>query len=329
MASTAGPITVTYRCPAYRQLEGDPELSGPASYDVDFARTGDLGPDGRLADRRAPGDGPPAVEPDGATCTSRLDTAGGLDRPAQTGGRVFWQVRRDCFGCSTLYETSAVRSFVVSPAPIAAQLKVPRRVYAGYLAQFAFETKAELSGARIALELRVGRRWLPLDNGEFSSSTPLFAKLPAGRRTIRATATIAGSSWPLVTRTVTVRRGGRRSTSARDDGRYGVTGKNRERVLEFRVTRGGRTLRGFRAGVQTRCGDGTDPSVPVFRTQFLALRSIPIAPDGSVLGRLKTDGGSEGLVIGRLGGRRFEGKLFLRVGGCFGEDKVKLVRMRR
>lgn len=65
VTTPAGGITVTYRCPGYRQDEFG-SAGGPANYDADFSRTSTLGQDGRLADRSS-ADGIPTVGPDGAT----------------------------------------------------------------------------------------------------------------------------------------------------------------------------------------------------------------------------------------------------------------------
>lgn len=240
---------------------------------------------------------------------------------------MFWQAHRDCLGCpGNRPETSPVRSFVIKPAPVAATLRPPRRLYAGYLNVFTVKTKADLGGASIALQRRAGKRWRTIAADGFSAQTDLIAKLPRGRSRIRAVAITAFATVPLATRTVTARAGGRSVTSARDDGRYAIAGEGPKSLLRLEVANGGRSLQRFRASLTTACLEGTAKAF-VFRTKFAALNGVRIAPDGSAVGLVKGQG-SEQRLIGRLRGRRFTGTIFLSVGRCFGTRKIGLVRKR-
>lgn len=319
---------MSYRCPTYRQeVYGDPtdpitDSGGPEDYDVLFSRTPILDSRGLLAGGFS-GD----EAENGATCSATLPRAEGSTSPYVSGGRIFWQAQRDCIGCvDQRPETSPVRSFVVRPARVRVRLRVPR-LFAGYLSVFTLESKAKLGGSQVALQRRAGTRWRTVVQEGFSEKTKLIAKLPAGRQTIRFLAKTTFATRPLATRVVTVRRGGRRVTSARDDGRYALPAKARKGLLGFRVTNGGRTVRGFRSSVTTFCITGSIET-SYFETHFAVLYPVPIAPDGSVVGRLKTKRGSEETLIGRLRGGRFTGEVSVYFKPCVGTRKLDLRRGR-
>jgi hypothetical protein len=235
---------------------------------------------------------------------------------------VYWQALRPILGG---FEGGPVRSFVVRSA-VSASLRVPARVYAGYLGVFSVRSSAALSGARVLLQRKAGRRWRTVTQEPFrQGTTELFAALAAGRQTVRAVIVAGGRSFAAGSRRLTVRRGGRRTTSARDDGRFRARGGSSKGALSFRVTGGGRTLRGLDATVTQFC---VGPTVETNRVSIgvAKLRSAPIAPDGSVVGVLKAGRGARVVLVGRLRARRLTGTLSLAFSTCAGTRRLDAVR---
>lgn len=326
-------ITVSYRCPGYRkEVYGDPaspsvSRGDGSDYEVRTSASPALGSDGRLADQTFGSDQGAQPAADGMTCTSTLfGEDGSRDRLINSGPRVYWQAYRPCIGCEgQRAETGPVRSFVVRIS-VAAKLRVPRRLYAGYLNVFSVASKARLSGARVTLQRRVGRRWRKLVSESYNSdATELIASLPAGRQKIRAVISAGGSRFTVPSRTVTVRRGARRSTSRRDDGRYAAKKAPASSTLSFKVTGGGRTLRGFKASVTTFCFGQTVFDNRLF-VVFAVLNKVRVAPDGSAVGVLRTKKGGREVLRGRLRHRRFVGEVSVGLSTCNGTRKITAVR---
>jgi hypothetical protein len=321
-------IEVAFSCPAYRSdVYGDPanptvDTRGPADYAVRFSLGAALDATGALATQTQSGSSP-APRGDG-TCTSKLADFDGATPATLVGKRVFWQVSRTCLACTPQGERGPVRSFTITPARIAASLVLPSRLYAGYLGLFAVRSQATPADATVELQVRRGSRWSTFARHAYvRERTQLTGKLPAGRRTIRAV--VAGQT--VATKAVTVRRPGARRTSARDDGAYAArdAGERRTARLAFRVAGGGRVLRGFSASVTTFCVGPTAADNRLFVASAV-LRSAQIAPDGSVVGVLRTSGGSELLLSGRLRGARFRGEVSTSFSTCSGTRKLDAVR---
>jgi hypothetical protein len=318
-------ISVAYACPGYTVAvyeAGDTRIvdTGDAGdYQVRFSDSPALGPDGLLASQPYGSDASATAEP-GGSCTSTLDTYDTASSPEIVGGRVYWQAYRDCLGCTPQWETAPVRSFVVRPS-VSARLRTAARVYAGYLGVYSVTSEAELSGARVLLQRRAGKRWRTVAEESFGERTELVAKLPGGRQALRAVVVAGAARFTVAKRTLRVRRGGRRATGGRDDGRYADPKPSRNSTLRFRVAGGGRTLREFKASLTAFC---VGPSLADNRLviAYAALRSARVAPDGSVTGLLKTRKGARVLLTGRLRAGRFKGEVTMRFSTCSGSRKL-------
>lgn len=322
-------IAVSYTCSSYRtEVYGkpdDPIVSRGDSddYDVRFSASPALGPDGRLADSELGGTST-RLQPDGTTCITELVGAGGSSDPTLVGGRIYWQAFRRCVGCDPQYETGPVRS-LVAKAQVQGTLRLPKRLYAGYLGVFSVESGAKLGDARVTLQRRVGSAWKAVTSEAFASdATTLVAKLPEGRQTLRAVIVAGTTTFPLASKTITVRREGRRSTSTRDDGRYAARPAPKNSTLSFTVERGGRTLRGFKASVTTFCFGATlaDNRLSIV---FAVLGPVRVAPNGAVVGLLET-GKARELLTGRLLHGRFTGAIDVGLSTCNGVRKLTAVR---
>jgi len=324
-------IPVTFECPAYTiavYSSGDVTITDRgdySDYDVRFSSGSAVGPDGRLAEQPYGSDAGPALGADGRTCTAELDTYDSASSPEIVGGRVFWQAYRYCNGCAQGYEVGPVRSFVVRPS-VKASLRAPRRLYGGYLNVFTLESEAELSGAQVLLQRRAGKRWKTVVKAPFGlERTQLIAALPPGSQRLRVRIVAGGASFDVVKRTLTVRRGGRRATSARDDGPYSAAQPPSNSTLKFRVGGAGKTLRAFKASLTVFC---VGPTLPDNRlvVAYALLRSARIAPDGSVTGLLQLKSGARVLLTGRLRNGRLKGEVTMSFSTCAGTRKLNAVR---
>lgn len=326
-------IAVTYDCPTYRAAvysSGNtayPDYRDHEAYEVQFSNSPVLGGDGRLASQPYGSNAGARLNPDGTTCTSALDTYDTASSPEIAGGRVYWQASRYCNGCgASQREFAPVQSFVVRPASVKASLKAPAHPYAGYLNVFTLKTKAPLSGAKVALQRRSGKRWKTIDRVSFRlGATELVAKLPAGRQLVRARVETAARSFTAAHRTVKVRRSGRRTTSRRDDGSYAARKAAKNATLRFQVGSGGTQLRRFKASVTTFC---IGPSLADNRIYvgFALLNTVRVAPDGAVTGLLRTKKGGQVLLTGRLHKRRFKGSVSQSFSTCNGTRKLDATR---
>lgn len=210
-----------------------------------------------------------------------------------------------------------------------ATLQVPERLYAGYLGAFAVKDASDRDGnATVSLQRRVGSGWAAVTSEpRRSDATELYGKLPAGRQSLRAVVvTDDGQRTPVASRTLTVLREGRRTPSRRDDGRY-APAKSEKGPVRFSIAGGGKTLRGFQASVTTFC---FGPTIDSNRLLVFAAKLDPVrvAPDGAVVGVLRTkDDGREALV-GRLRSGRFTGTIDVSLSTCNGQRKLTAVRVR-
>lgn len=325
-------IPVSFEFPAYTiavYSGGDVTITDRgdySDYDVRFSSGPQVGSDGRLAAQSFGSDAGPALGGDGRTCTAKLDTYDSVSSPEIVGGRIFWQAYRYCNGCAQGNEVGPVRSFVVRPEALEGRLRVPARLYGGYLNVFKLESQAPLSGAQVLLQRRAGKRWKTVVKTRFQlDETDIVAALPAGRHRLRARIVAAGASFNVAQRTVTVRRRERRVTSARDDGGYAARKPPANSTLKFRVAGGGKTLRGFKASLTVFC---VGPTLPDNRlvVAFALLRSARVAPDGSVTGLLQLKSGARVLLTGRLRNGRFRGEVTMSFSTCAGTRKLDAVR---
>ncbi len=329
-------VPVTFECPAYViavfsgggvtiTQRGDYE-----DYDVRFSYSPALGADGRL-EAGFDGESSARLNPDGTTCTSLLDTDDGGNSPEIVGGTIYWQVSRFCNGCGgNQQELAPVQSLVITPVRVKATLKAPARPYSGYLSLFTLTSKATLGGANVALQRRVGKRWKTLDTKAFSSSgTELLAKLPAGRQRLRAQIVAGTRTFIAAQRTLTVRRGGPRATSTRDDGAYRVRRAQKGHRLKFRVAGRGTKILGLSVSVTMFCFPSANAADNRVQIGFGGLRSVRVAPDGTVVGLYETKGAkTRFLLTGKLRNGRFRGKAALSFSKarCAGTRTLDLVR---
>ena len=325
-ANAAG-IPVSFACPAYtREIYGETRDPGTyEDYDVRFSNAPALGP--TAASRH----GPSAATPARACCRpiprrawrrSTRTTARARPRSwaAGSSGRPIAAAPAAPGG----YETAPVRSFVVRP-DVQGTLKLPAAVYAGYLAVYRFESPALLAGADALLQRRGRTSWLTVVKKRFSQKTDFVAKLPAGRQRLRVRIETPSGAFDLPERTLTVRRGGRRVTSGRDDGSYGARKPPSNSTLRFKVSKDGTVLRDFRASLAAFCVGPTLEQNRVI-VAFAALRSARIAPDGSVTGLLETSSGARVLLTGRLRNRSFKGHVVTQFSTCTGSRDLDAVR---
>lgn len=220
----------------------------------------------------------------------------------------------------------------VAATPAVAQagtLQVPTRLYAGYLGAFTVADATDRQGtSMVILQRRAGSGWAAVTaERRRTDATELYGKLPAGRQTLRAVVMGAdGQSATVATRTFTVLREGRRTPSRRDDGRYAPP-KSDKGPLRFSIGGGGRTLRGFQASVTTFCFGPTSDSN---RLLVIAAKLDPVrvAPDGAVVGVLRTKDDDREVLVGRLRGGRFTGTIDVGLSTCNGKRKLTAVRVR-
>ena len=320
VAADASGIPVTFQCPAYSD-GGD-----YSDYAVRFAADPGVGADGRLATHPYGNDAATSLGADGLTCTAKLDTFDTGRSPEIVGGRVYWQAYRLCNGCARGWEAGPVRSFVVR-ADVRARLTAPARVYAGYLNVFRLQTESRFSDAQVLLQRRSGKRWTTLVRTGFKRGiTELVAALPAGRQRVRVRIVLENATLDVARRTLLVRRGVRRVTSGRDDGRYAARKPPRNSTLSFKIAAGGTKLRGFRASLSAFC-IGPTPADNRVVIAFARLDSARIAPDGSVTGLLELRSGARVLLTGRVRHRRFKGEVSMAFSTCSGSRKLDAIRL--
>jgi hypothetical protein len=189
-----------------------------------------------------------------------------------------------------------VRSFVV-PIQAGVVLAVQKRGYVGYPLTFSIRTQGLEDGAPVVIERRAGGRWARVTGGTVRKNRAgMLGLLPKGNQNLRVTAQIGDQRFVCASRTVRVEKA-RRWTTARDTGRYSGTPE-----AAFRITRGGRELRDFRASVVTYCITNTG----IGGTTLEGLAPVPratIAPDGRFYGFSDQKGTVATVQAGSRGGR--------------------------
>lgn len=323
-------IDVSYTCPAYTSdVYGDPadpivDRGDASNYRVTFSDRSELGADGLLAGRAFPSPTFDAQPRSDGTCTSTLPTD--YVPTAIKLGRVYWQASRSCLACMPQNETGPVGSFFVR-ASVSATLTVPKRLYAGYLGAFAVRSAARLADARVVLQRRSAGRWATItDEPYHSDATTLFGKLPAGRQTVRAVILTGSSSFTVAAKTLTVHREARRTTSRGDDGTYHDAKPTKTSSLGFTVAGGGRLLKAFKASVTTFCVGPTLSDNHLYIV-FALLNTVPIAPDGTIVGVLRSSRGGREILTGRLNhGRLTRASIDVSLATCNGKRTFTAVR---
>lgn len=317
--AVADVIPTRFTCPVYRQFDyggGFVQYGGASKHNLWISRTPDVDAYGKLIGQVGDA-GTLEAEPDRCLAGLRPSlVAGAQDLP----GTYYWQVARSCVACLGGYEVGPVRRLVLRTT---AQLSVrpPARAYGG----FRFILPLRLSGVpdrtRVSVEYSSGDRWRPAGSaialGERGDASLV---LPVGRTRLRATVTLGAETVTSRPVALTVQRGRRWRTSARDDGRY-VMRPGGQRTKRLRVTRGGRELRGFEAEVPLLCPSAIAGVPFTNEPGYAAVGPIRIAPDGSFLG-VATAKNTSIRVRGKLqGGRIYAGEVELSVVHCSGSLK--------
>jgi hypothetical protein len=317
-------VPVAFTCPAYRSFTaglGFTVFGGPGDYGVSFATSPALGTDGRLnADH--------VVALDSGHVTNALPqgqcgatfAAGGGDRPQERPGTYWWQVWRQCTGCTGGYEVGPVRRLVLR-TPGRPSVQPPARAYAGYLVAIGLRLRGVADGARATLQRRVGGRWKAVgSDGLLGGKGEVVVALPRGRQRLRASVrsgdeTLVGAERSLVVETARDWR-----TGSDDDGVY------RGRLsTRLEVAGDGRTVRGFEADVPMLC-PGVVGGQLMTQIGHTALRRIRVAPDGSFIGGGVIGRQTATLVRGRVARGKVTGRAELSVGTCTGSASFSASR---
>jgi hypothetical protein len=326
---TRGGLEVSFSCPAYRTgAAGGIADGGAADYSVRLGIS-NTGEDGRLPGPGKSGflsEAPAQPAPGSSDCTSWLPLPATFGPPPLFLGPVDWQVARRCPGCGRGSESGPVSWAFLTPNIEAAQLTIPRRIYAGYLARFSFATTSDLSGASIGLQSIGGHHgWADLARTPFvpGAESVFFAKLPAGHHLLRIDA-YANPVFQLGLpyQEVTVIKPGRhRATGAGDDGAYAAGAG--QPPASFEVVGRGRRLLNLEAGLPLVC-PGPSP-LPTGSTLIARLGGARIAPDGTLLGRAMSDDEPPVYTTleGRLRHRRFVGTVTAASGSCSGSREFR------
>jgi hypothetical protein len=328
---THGGVEVTYTCPSYAY--GDAH-----DYGVRFSNGDTRGNDGRLIASGPYWAGEAAALPGSplGTCRSELLLPNSPYPAALFLGPIAWQVYRRCFGCQGGWEVAPLSWILLTPNVEGAELSGPRRIYAGYLTRFAFHAAVDLSGTEIAVQ-GIGRKfgsggsWTDLARAPYDpdGNNAFLLKLPVGTHKLRINIYFGGLSQGLPYKEVRVLRPrGPRTTSGRDDGNYFSPPKSfaERNQASFEIAGEGKVLRNLRIAIPVTC---QDPSLPL-TIVTAGLRLARIAPDGTVTGRMLSEGQTPAYVTleGRLRHRRFRGTVTTAFSSCRGSREFSAVRGR-
>lgn len=334
-------LKVTYTCPSYRTAEeveeeevpvppkeeggGEeeeeetevieklvPVFEGSEGYGVMFSTGTALGADGRLVSTGFGEAGEAEAEVVKGTpwCSSELELPTSPNPAVLYQGKVYWQAFRECEECASGYETGPVRSFIVVPTIEEGEITYADNVYGGYLTKISFFASASLKGAKVQLQRWTGTEWLPIleEAGTESGENSFFVKLAAGRKLLRPVLIGTGVTLPLEEKAKVVRRvkkGTTRTPVPTGEWVYAVKPEREEFPLTFRVTNGGTMLRGLSASMEAICkGPTKAQNVTIEATS--AVKSAPIAPDGSVVAHFTTMSATPSTVT--LTGSFFDGR---------------------
>lgn len=329
VAADPNGVAVVYTCPTYRSFESSSGLGTfpcsdafvGSSYGADFSTSPELGSDGRLrGDLRYAESSEPGGSSDKTTPGGQRRAV--MVRNATTPGRYYWQARRVCVGCPPGYETGPVRSFVVR-AQARLSLAVQARGYVGYPLTFSVRTAGLEDDAAVVVERRAGARWVRVTGTTVreNQTQQTLGFLPKGTHSVRVTAQLGDQSFVSGARTVRVDTP-RKWTTARDAGRY--TGSPE---AAFRIARGGRELRDFRARVATYCVSITGIGGTTLKGVAVVKRAR-IAPDGRFYGFFEK-AGTVTTIQGRIRRGRVSVDLELSIGQCVGGGGISARRTGR
>ena len=309
-------IPVAFTCPTYRSFTaglGFTVFGGPDDYGVSFATAPALGTDGRLNedDVVALDTGHTSNTLPQGQCRATF-AAGGGERPQERPGTYWWQVWRQCTGCTGGYEVGPVRRLVLR-TPGRPSVQPPTRAYAGYVVAIGLRLRGVADGARATLQRRAGRRWKAIgSDGLLGGKGEVVVALPRGRQQLRATVRSGDETLVGPERSLVVASARDWTTGRGDDGVY------RGRLsTRLEVAGGGRTVRGFEMDVPMLC-PGVVAGQLTTQIGHTALRRIRIAPDGSFIGGGAIGRQTATLVRGRVARGKVTGRAELSVGTCTG-----------
>lgn len=353
LAATELGLKVTYSCPSYRtaveveaeevpfeneagEIEAElverqsPVTAGSEGYGVVFSTSSQLGSDGRLVSAGFKfGEAPAEALPGSSDCSSELFLPTAPSPAALYHGTVYWQAFRLCEECEQGFEVGPVRSFVVVPTVEGAEIDYEDHPYGGYLTEVGFHALANLKGAKVALQRWTGSEWLTIaeEPGNELGTNYFYVTLGAGHRLLRPVVIGNGVSIALEEKAKTVRRARKAAAAAVASGEW-VTALKAEREgfpLSFRVTHGGTVLSGLSAKVGAVCL-GPNKEKTVIEASS-AVRSVPIAPDGSVVAHFATTGATPSTVTltGNFFDGRFSGQLISEFLSCQGLRQFEAV----
>jgi hypothetical protein len=325
-------------------VEGEPEFeviekatpvfADHESYGVIFSNEAALGPNGRLksAGLGEAGEAEAELVKGTSNCTSELELPTAPNPAVLYSGRVYWQAYRECEECLTGFETGPVQSFVVVPTIEEAEINFENHPYGGYMTKVNFFASSGLKGAKVALQQWTGSEWLTIaeEPGTELGENNFYVTLGAGHKLLRPVAIGTNVTLPLEEKSKTIRRakkGGTRTPVPTGKWAYSLKSERESFPLTFKVTDGGTMLRGLNASVEAICkGPAKGQKTTIEATS--TVKSVPIAPDGSVVAHFATTGATPTTVtlIGNFFDGRFNGQLTSEfLGNCLGFRQFEAV----
>lgn len=356
LAATELGLKVTYSCPSYRtaieveeeevgfeneagEIETEiverqlPVIVGSEGYGVRFSTSSQLGSDGRLVSSGFEFGEVPAQPLKGTSdCSSELFLPTAPNPAALYQGKVYWQAFRLCEECAKGFEVGPVRSFVVVPTVEGAEINYEDHPYGGYMTKVSFRALASLKGAKVALQRWTGSEWLTIaeEPGSQLGENDFYVTLGAGHKLLRPVVIGNGVTMPLEEKAKTVRRARKAAAAAVATGEWvsALEAEREEFPLSFRVTQGGTVLSGLSAQVGAICV-GPNKEKTVIEASS-SVKSVPIAPDGTVVAHFATTGATPSTVTltGNFFDGRFSGQLLSEFLTCQGLRQFEAVASR-
>jgi hypothetical protein len=351
LPAVAEGLKVTFSCPAYRTAEEVVEIEeeneeeeieiieetisvfgGSEEYGVNFSTSPTPGTDGRLttAGFGEAGEGESEAVKGTPNCTSELELPTVPNPAVLYSGRVYWQAFRECEGCASGYETGPVSSFVLFPKIEEGEINYVNHIFGGYLTKVHFSAEAELKGTKILLQRWGGSAWETIgeEEGSNAGENNFYVTLAPGHQLLRPFVVGTGVALALEPKARTVRKPKGSPPAPVATGTWIVAGKTEQEEfpLSFRVTDAGTMLRGLNAPIEAICHAAT-PAGNVTIEAVSAIHHARIAPDGSVVGRTRSNGEIPSIVAltGNFYNGRFTGELTSAFANCTGFRQFEAV----
>ena len=322
-------ISVVYTCPNYTSIAELPNGGGRRDYIVQFAKSADLGSDGRfLRSNLVASAGPQYFQdnelPDGQC---RGVFANSSNRVETTPGTYFWQVSRICTSCGG-YEVGPVSSFAVTltGSNSALTIAAPSKMYGGYASIVSVSATSIPNGAAINIEASGPAGWRSIGSGNLVSGIALIPVLTqVGDTALRAT---AGEGDGIVRSTETAVRVTKATKWPKTTvGSWVGFGAGSEpKSVSFRVTGGGATLTDGRFVVPMLCPSPGLNNPFTIQIGTALLPPTRIAPDGTFVYAGSPSVGLAVVATGTLTGRSSAGSVQMSLGGCTGTMKFTASR---